>query len=116
MAGIYISTILLTGILGVLLYITNSKVSKNELFSFIVTLCVMIGIQDYIAARAQLVTFILFVLEILFIECFIDTKKKRYALRLSANCTFNCKSSRGRILFFLYINDAIYRRVSTYCT
>lgn len=38
--------------------------------------------QDYIAARAQLVTFILFVLEILFIECFLDTKKKRYVLGL----------------------------------
>ncbi len=39
-------------------------------------------IDDFIAARAQLVTFILFVLEILFVECFLDTKKKRYALGL----------------------------------
>lgn len=37
---------------------------------------------DYIAARAQLVTFILFVLEIFLVECFLDTKKKRYVLGL----------------------------------
>ncbi len=37
---------------------------------------------DFIAARAQLVTFILFILEILLVECFLDTKKKRYVLGL----------------------------------
>jgi len=42
----------------------------------------MFLIQDYIAARAQLVTFILFTLEILLIEYFLDTRKKRYALGL----------------------------------
>ena len=36
----------------------------------------------FIAARAQLVTYILFTLQILFIEKFIETKKKRYATGL----------------------------------
>ncbi|MBR4641056.1 MAG: hypothetical protein IKO79_10905, partial [Butyrivibrio sp.] len=39
-------------------------------------------LKDYIAARAQLVTFILFILEILFIEQFLSTKKRRYAIGL----------------------------------
>ena len=39
-------------------------------------------IRDYIAARAQLVTFILFVFTIYFIEKFLETKKKRYVLGL----------------------------------
>ena len=39
-------------------------------------------IRGYIAARAQLVTFILFVLTIYFIERFLETKKKRYAVGL----------------------------------
>lgn len=82
MAGIYISTIVLSCILGVLLYITSNKINKNNLFSFIITIGVMYLLRDFIAARAQLVTFILFVLEIFFIECFLETKKKRYILGL----------------------------------
>lgn len=39
-------------------------------------------LKDFIAARAQLATFILFVLTIYFIEQFLDTKKKRYVIGL----------------------------------
>ena len=39
-------------------------------------------IRGYIAARAQLVTFILFILTIFFIEKFLESKKKRYAIGL----------------------------------
>lgn len=38
--------------------------------------------RDYIAARAQLVTFILFILTILLIEKFLETRQKRYAVGL----------------------------------
>ena len=65
-----------------MLYVTNVKINKNNLFSFILTIAVMALMKDFIAARAQLVTFILFVTEILFIECFLDTKKKRYVIGL----------------------------------
>ena len=78
MIFIYASTIILTSILGILIYLTASKVSKNRLLSFIVTLGTMYLIRNFIAARAQLVTFILFVLTILFIESFLESKKKRY--------------------------------------
>lgn len=39
-------------------------------------------LKDFITARAQLVSYILFALTILFIEQFIKTKKKRYAVYL----------------------------------
>ena len=42
----------------------------------------MYMLKSFIAARAQLVTYILFVLQILFIEQFLATKKKRYATGL----------------------------------
>ena len=90
MTGIYISTVILSCILGIMLYITNTKMNKNNLFSFILTFAVMFLMRDFIAARAQLITFILFVTEILFIECFLETKKKRYAVRTCRNCVFNC--------------------------
>ena len=64
------------------MYITNIKINKNYLFAFVLTIGVMVLMEPYIAARAQLLTFVLFVLEILFIECFLDTKKKRYAVGL----------------------------------
>jgi len=57
-------------------------VNKKPLFSFVFTIGIMFLMGDFIAARAQLVTFILFILEILFVECFLDTKKKIYILGL----------------------------------
>ena len=80
--SLYIATITLTIILGLVIYYTNNKLCKNPLISFIITLIIMYLLKDFIAARAQLVTFILFALTILFIEQFIKTKKKRYAVYL----------------------------------
>lgn len=81
-AGIYISTVILSSILGILVYYINNKLSKNRFVSLVVTLLVLYLLKDFIAARAQLVTFILFTLTIFFIEMFINTNKKRYLLPL----------------------------------
>lgn len=80
--GIYIVTCILSAILGISIYLTNTKLAKNKLISFILTIGTMYLIRGYIAARAQLVTFILFVLTIYFIEKFLETKKKRYVVGL----------------------------------
>lgn len=80
--GIYIVTIVLAAVLGIAIYFTNSRITKNNLMSFIITLAVLYLIRPFIAARAQLVTFILFILTIFFIEKFIETKRKRYAIGL----------------------------------
>ena len=80
--GIYIVTCILSIILGLSIYFVNKKLVKNQVFSFFITIGAMYVIKDYIAARAQLVTFILFVLTIYFIEMFLETKKKRYVLGL----------------------------------
>lgn len=82
MNGIYISTCILSVILGLTIYKVNCKLVKNKLISFIITIASMYLLEGYIAARAQLVTFILFTLEIYFIECFLESKKKRYAIGL----------------------------------
>jgi len=81
-AGIYASTVILCMVLGILIYLTNVKLTKNKLTSFIITIGVMYLLKGYIAARAQLVTFILFILTIYFIEQLLDTKKKRYIVGL----------------------------------
>lgn len=82
LCAIYIATIILAMILGVVVYYTMNKLCKNPLISFFMTIAVMYLLKNYITARAQLVTFILFALTILFIEQFIKTKKKRYAIYL----------------------------------
>lgn len=80
--GIYVSSILLGIVLGLSVYFVASKLSKNNLISFFVTLLIMFLGRNFITARAQLVTFILFVWTIYCIEMFLDTKKKRYAISL----------------------------------
>lgn len=80
--GIYVSTMILSVTLGILLYFTLKKITKNSLVSLIIALGQMYLMRDYVAARAQLVTFILFVLTILFIEKFLESGKKRYAIGL----------------------------------
>ena len=82
MTGIYITTCILSVILGLSVYKVNTKLCKNQIFSFVLTIGVMYLIRGYIAARAQLVTFILFVWTIYFIEKFLETKKKRYVVGL----------------------------------
>lgn len=82
MLFIYLATAILACVLGVLIYITCCRISKNNLISFFLTMFTMFLMRDFIAARAQLVTFILFVLTILFIESYIETNKKRYLFGL----------------------------------
>ena len=82
MTGIYISTVLLCMALGLVVYFTNKKIIKNELISFLLTIGALTVLRPFIAARAQLVTYILFALIIYFIEKFLETKKKRYAIAL----------------------------------
>ena len=81
-SAIYIATIILSIILGITIYIVLNKLCKNQLVSFFVTLGMMYLLKSFIAARAQLVTYILFALTILFIEKFIETRKIRYGVGL----------------------------------
>lgn len=80
--GIYLSTIIFSSILGISLYLTANKLNKNSLTAFVLSIGAMYCVKDFIAARAQLVTFIFFVLTIFCIEQFLYTKKKRYVLGL----------------------------------
>lgn len=105
MKGIFISTVILSSILGVVMYFTNCKISKNKLVSFLVTLGAMYLMKGYIAARAQLVTFILFELAILCIENFLEKKKIRYAVEIIIISTLiaNIHCAVWPFLFILFM-------------
>lgn len=80
--GVYILTCVLSAILGISLFIVNTKITKSRVISFVITMLSIYVLRDYIAARAQLATFILFIWELYFIEKFIENKKIRYAIGL----------------------------------
>lgn len=82
MTGIYISTCVFSIILGITIYKVNEKLVKNKILSFVITIGAMYLLKSYITARAQLVTFILFELELFCIERLLDTCKKRYGIGL----------------------------------
>lgn len=73
--AIYISTCLFAAILGICIFISNSKITKNGILSFFVTIAVLYLMKSYIAARAQLVTFILFTIFLYNIEKFLQSRK-----------------------------------------
>lgn len=75
--GIYISTIILAMILGVLIFVFNNNLNKNKFISYITTIGILYLLRDYIAARAQLVTFILFLCANFSIEKFMQGKNKK---------------------------------------
>ena len=80
--GIYIATCAVSVILGVSIFLVNSKLTKNKSISFIVTMGALYMLESYIAARAQLVTFILFIWELFCIEKFIENRKVGYGIAL----------------------------------
>ena len=79
--GVYISVCVMSILLGLSIYIVNKKMNQNQFISFAITIGAMYLLKDYIAARAQLVTFIIYVWVIFFIEKFIQNPKKiQYAI------------------------------------
>lgn len=105
MTGIYVTTCILSALLGISLYIVNTKIAKNQLVSFILTAVVIYILRGYIAARAQLVTFILFVWIIYFIEMFLKNKKIRYAVGLVLISTLiaNLHAAVWPFIFVLFL-------------
>ena len=80
--GLYIATIALAIFLGISLYYTNKKITKNQVISFLVSMFQLYFMENYTAARAQSITFPLFVLTILLIEKLLETGKTRYMVGL----------------------------------
>ena len=76
--GIYISSIVILVILVLLVFKINITVCKNYSMAAFSTFLCALAISGFITARAQSISFIVFALEILFIEKFLDSGKKGY--------------------------------------
>ena len=84
--GVYISTMVLYGILGLLIFFLNVKNTKSTFLSLVLSIVTIIICGVYATARAQLVTYILFLLEVYFIERLLTSSKKRYGIFLFVIC------------------------------
>lgn len=81
--AIYIFVVLMTTITSITLFTVLKKLNKNSYaIPFIITIFVIIMGSQYFAARAQIISYVLFILEVYFIEKLLDTNKKRYILGL----------------------------------
>ena len=76
--AIYYSVCLLSIILGITIYTVNKKLNSNQIISFIITIGSMYMLKPYITARAQLLTFVIYMIVIYLIERFIENPKKLY--------------------------------------
>lgn len=103
--GIYMSTMILYSILGLLMFFVNLKSTKSTFISLIMTIVTTIICGVYATARAQLVTYILFVLELYFIERLLNSSKKRYGIILLILCVLiaNIHSAVWPFYFIIFL-------------
>ena len=80
--GIYISSIVLFLILIYFLFFALYKITNHLSISAFSTFIATLSLSGFVTARAQLVSFILFALEVYFIEMFLKNGKKKYLLFL----------------------------------
>ncbi len=81
--AIYIAVVLMTILIAITLFTVLKKLNKDSYaIPFIMTIIVLIMGNQYFAARAQIVSYFLFILQVYFIEKLLDTNKKRYILGL----------------------------------
>lgn len=80
--GLYISSIIIIFIILLLVFKTNIKITNNYIISAFATFICALALSGFVTARAQSITFILFVLEIYFIESFLQSGKKRNLIGL----------------------------------
>ena len=76
--GLYISSIVLFLILLVLVFKVNRKITDNYSVAAFATLVCALAVSGFATARAQLASFLVFVLQIYFIEMFLKNGKKKY--------------------------------------
>ena len=76
--GLYISSIVLFMIMLLLVFKTNKKITDNCSVSAFATFICALAVSGFATARAQLASFLVFVLQIYFIESFLKSGKKKY--------------------------------------
>jgi len=80
--GLYISSIVLFFVLLFLIFKCSLKLTNCYIVSLVIGILCVLALANFATARAQLVSFILFILEIYFLEMFIKNENKKYVIGL----------------------------------
>lgn len=102
-AGLYGSSMVLLFILLVLVFKINIKNTKSYMVSAFATFLCALAISGFATARAQLVSFILFALEILFIENYLRNSKKSNLVGLFVISLLICNIHPAVWLFYFVL-------------
>ena len=84
--ALYITNILVFIVIGISFYFINLKHNKSYFLSLLFSILAVIMLARFVTMRAQLITYLLFLLEILFIEQFLKKGKKGYLIGLVILC------------------------------
>ena len=84
--GLYGFTIITFIITGLTFYFVNLKLNKSYFLSLLFSILASIMLAHYATARAQLLTYLLFILEIYFIEKLLHSGSKKYIIFLLLDC------------------------------
>ena len=79
---LYISNIIFFIVLTLLIFYFNYKNNNSKFVSLIFTILSIIMLSSYIATRAQLVSYIVFILEYIFITNYLKNSKGKYLIGL----------------------------------
>lgn len=83
---LYIGTILIFILIGLSFYFINLKQNKSYFLSLLFSILAVIMLARFITMRAQLITYLLFLIEIFMIERFLENGQKRYIVGLVILC------------------------------
>lgn len=81
--GIYIFVMIISAIIGLTIFYILVKQNRNIFISFVYTLIALYAANGILAARAQIISFLIFILEYYFIYKLVEESKKRYILYLT---------------------------------
>ena len=80
--GLHVFTLIQYMLLCILMFKFNNKINQNIYVSSIMAVLAVVTLSSYAAARAQLVSYILFLIELYYIEKLLETRNKKYCLYL----------------------------------
>lgn len=101
--GLYILEVSLALILALVLYMLNKEICGSKFKSLMLLVLQMLIMSMYISVRAQMISFILFALELLLLEKFMKESKKRYIVYLSIIPILLANFHMGAVPFFFVI-------------
>ena len=114
--GLYIYNIICYIILGLLFFYVNLNINKKISVVAVISILFTVMIRTYVVVRAQSVTYILFLLEILFIRKLLDNGKYSYLIGLLFISLLICNIHVAVwpmyfILFLPYIGEFICSKI-----